>query len=165
MKTSRISVVMTVLFCATAAIADEREQLKKYFDYYVGEWEVSQEGTDQKGSLAVTNAKTGNAHVVNFTFGDVTTVAIWGYDPESKRWVGSGFAKDGSHFKSTVEIPTGRASVQPGDVIRFSETAFTDDGEQVSRWTDNIKSMNHFVMNAETSTETFSGEYSVRRKK
>ena len=102
MKNRCLFILSAMLLVASVANAGEREDLKKYFDYYVGTWEITRSDSDQKGSLVITETESGNSHLVVYKFAEATSVAIWGYDPEAKEWVGNGFAKDGGYIKTVV---------------------------------------------------------------
>ena len=146
-----------VFLLSSSVSAGEAEKLKKYYDYYVGEWEVTKAGSDAKGTLVITDAECGNAHLTVYTFGGITSTAIWGFNPATKKWVGTGFGSDGSHFKATVK-GSENATVQPGDTIVFKDTTFRGDEKIVSTWTDHIKSRDQYVMTVDGPDDSLSGQ-------
>ena len=141
---------------------DERQKTKQYFDFYVGEWAITKKGTDETGSLVVTNTESGRVHSVVFSLGEDggSLNGIWGYDQESKHWVGRAFGPDG-YIEMWTEKPKGRTVAQPGDTIRFTQTKGLADKSAAPQLSSHkIHSMDHF---SET-VDGVDGVYTYRRK-
>jgi hypothetical protein len=94
-----VAVGLCLGVCQFAA-ADEAEDFMTYYSWWDGEWQVEvKTGDETETTHFVIEQHKPGCHLVKSDEG----IAIWGYDPGRKRWVGTGFDSDGSRFTTIIE--------------------------------------------------------------
>ena len=153
-----------VFSMAGVGAADEAAEFMKYYSWWDGSWDVEMQdgGESSKFQMEITKHEP-NCHIVSGG-----GISLWGYDPKRKKWVGTGFNKDGG-FTTTVLQPHDGGSIKPGAVNRATVTVKNPDGKVVKgeeTWSyideDTCKTVGK-TTTAEGETSTY--EYTCKRRK
>lgn len=112
--------------------ADEVEAraYHKYFEYFLGEWSVTVEGDDEaSGSWTVKMSPAGCSHTAVLELGDDIGHGVYGYDPVSGSWLGTGFSTKAGRWIEALK-KTDADSPRPGDVIDYSGKTIANHGTE-----------------------------------
>ena len=103
--------------------ADEPAKFMKFYSWWDGSWDVElkKDGKAEELSMTITRPES-DVHLVQ-GFG----VGLWGYDPKREKWVGTGFADDGSFFTTVLKSHPGEV-VTPGMKQEATTTTKNADG-------------------------------------
>ena len=129
----RLLISMTLLSLAIAcrhvgASEQEAKAYLNYFEYFLGEWSMAEEGGDT-GSWTVAMSPTGCSVTTLLKLGDVTSHGEYGYDPVTSTWLGVGFSSAGARWSEALKKPDSRKP-QPGEVIWYSGKVVANDGTE-----------------------------------
>ena len=105
---------------------DEAERLLKRSRWWLGTWDFRiTEGDQVVESELVIRETPASILVVG------QGASVWGYDPHLKKWVGTGFETDGSHFRDVVESD-GAAELGPGVVDHSQRVIWRANGDKIT---------------------------------
>lgn len=125
-----LAATLIILLTPWSVIADESEKFTGYYSYFVGEWKVAIDGVDVQGAFIVTLAPSKRCHITKFHFGDQRSEGVYGYDPTSGKWTGTGFTSEGTRWKQVFGKPKGK--IAAGAVFEIGDDRTSIDGETES---------------------------------
>lgn len=137
-----------LLACPAVGAEDEAERLLKRSRWWFGSWDLRiTEGDEVVESDFVVSEVTNSVLVVG------QVASLWGYDPHLKKWVGTGFDLDGSHFQDVVESDGG-PELGPGVVDHSLRTIWLANGDKITaRQTWSYLDDNHVTLRQERTTD------------
>tara|TARA_B100001057_G_C22529958_1_gene825374 strand:- start:72 stop:596 length:525 start_codon:yes stop_codon:yes gene_type:complete len=127
-KTVVVRAVISSLICfasVTALIAGQAEKYYDFYSFYQGTWDVE---VVSDGKKTRSTAKCyGSSGGCNIYVGDNET-SVWGFDPKTKQWTGSGQLDGGSRFVMAISRPDG-PKYKAGMSLVFTGTIWHPDGQ------------------------------------
>lgn len=112
--------------------AEEAARLAKLIAWFEGEWTVTKVGDEAtKGTLSIKPTPGGRYHLCSYQFGDQASHSLFGYDPLTRRWTGTGIGSDGNHSKYVWD-PLAMERLKPGDTWKSSEVTVAPDGTRAT---------------------------------
>ncbi|MBK28541.1 MAG: hypothetical protein CMO77_06880 [Verrucomicrobiales bacterium] len=132
MKRTILLLVLGLSFAISGITQDnskEAEDFYKFYSYFQAKWQVEQV-TDGKKENIELNCY-GSAGGCNIAIGKGANSewsAIWGYDPKTQQWTGTGQMKDGSRFVMAISRPPAE-KFKAGMTFAFTGTIWHADGK------------------------------------
>ena len=127
-KTVGFRAVVSSLVCfasATALLAGQAEKYYDFYTFYQGSWDVEVVSAGKKTkSTAKCHGSSGGSNVY---VGENET-SLWGFDPKTKQWTGSGQLDGGSRFVMAISRPAG-PKFKAGMSLVFTGTIWHPDGQ------------------------------------
>jgi hypothetical protein len=113
---------------APASGTDSSVDMVDYYSYFVGEWKVIAEEAGQRteGTFVVDLGPSGKSHVTRLTMADRCGDGVYGRDPLTGRWTGTGFESDGTLWQEVFSPP--KRKLRPGTSFTSRGTRKTSDG-------------------------------------
>ena len=103
----------------------EAEDFYKFYSFYQAKWQVVEEtGKKKETFTAESSGSAGGGNI----FVSKKATSVWGYDPKTRQWTGTGHMKDGSRYAMTISRPQG-PKFKPGMVLTFTGTIRHTDGK------------------------------------
>ncbi|MEM8550072.1 MAG: hypothetical protein AAGF10_04715 [Verrucomicrobiota bacterium] len=89
--------------------------MMSFYDYFVGNWKLTDLDNGDQGSLVIALSACGTAHIAEYKLGMTQRTELWGYDPVSKTWCATGFGQDGERFTQTMVGAPDKEKPEAGD--------------------------------------------------
>jgi len=105
--------------------AGEAEDYFKFYSYYHSKWEIVVEIEGKKETIKAECYGTASGSNI---FVSKKETSVWGYDPKTRQWTGTGHLAGGSRFVMTISRPQG-SKFKPGMVLIFTGTIRHPDGK------------------------------------
>ena len=104
--------------------AKEAADFYKFYTFYHAKWQIEKETEGTKETF--TAQCSGSAGGGNIYVGKGET-SVWGYDPKTRQWTGTGQLDNGSRYVMAISRPPGPKFI-PGMTFTFTGTIWHADG-------------------------------------
>ena len=107
-----------------SAEAKEAAEFYEFYTFYQSKWQIEKE---TEGKIETFTAEcSGSAGGCNVYVGKGET-SVWGYDPKTRQWTGTGQLDNGSRYVMAISRPPGPKFI-PGMTFTFTGTIWHADG-------------------------------------
>ncbi|MEM7144912.1 MAG: hypothetical protein AAF591_07230 [Verrucomicrobiota bacterium] len=130
----KLSLVSALFLAVTTvtAMSEDAQRLLKFFSYFEGTWELTDQDSGEKGTMIITLGAGGTSHILTLKLGDMERTELWGYNPATGKWMAAGFGNDGERFTQVMENVPGHERPRPGDQWLDRHEGTLPSGEKTS---------------------------------